>query len=235
MIKIYQISVLVLVIVLFSFCGQNNRATVVTPGTENNHKITVVEVIQSNSYTYIFVKEGFKEYWIATSIADVNEGDELFYVGGFEMNDFSSKELDRTFEAIVFVDQVSSEVITQNKQTNSVNKMGVKPHAKPDFKIELAENGISLAELFSDTEKYENTEVIVRGQVVKFNEAIMNKNWIHIQDGTEADGKFDLTITSLDKVNVDDIVTFKGVVFLNKDFGSGYTYEIIMEEAHIIE
>ncbi len=63
----------------------------------------------------------------------------------------------------------------------------------------------------------------------------MGKNWIHIQDGTENNGNFDLTITTQQNVNTNVVVTFEGVVAVNKDFGSGYFYELIMEEAKIVK
>lgn len=66
---------------------------------------------------------------------------------------------------------------------------------------------------------------------MKYNKQIMHKNWIHIQDGTDYSGKFDLTVTSMDSVQVGNTVTFKGIIRLNKDFGAGYVYDVIMEEA----
>ena len=59
----------------------------------------------------------------------------------------------------------------------------------------------------------------------------MNKNWVHLQDGTKDGDNFDLVITTLDAVNTGDVVIFEGVVTLDKDFGSGYFYEVIVEDA----
>ena len=61
----------------------------------------------------------------------------------------------------------------------------------------------------------------------------MDRNWIHIQDGTSDNGNFDLTITTNEEVVVNDVVVFKGKITLNKDFGAGYSYEVIMEEAKV--
>jgi hypothetical protein len=69
---------------------------------------------------------------------------------------------------------------------------------------------------------------------VKVNEAIMHRNWIHLQDGTEYEGNYDLTVTTDRRVNVGNVVTFEGKVSLNRDFGAGYTYEVIMEDAILI-
>ena len=62
----------------------------------------------------------------------------------------------------------------------------------------------------------------------------MYKNWIHLQDGTESGGKYDFTITTKETVNTGDTITIKGKITLDKDFGYGYKYDIIMEEAVLI-
>jgi hypothetical protein len=61
--------------------------------------------------------------------------------------------------------------------------------------------------------------------------AIMGKNWIHVQDGTEAAGNYDLTVTTQGTAKVGDVVVVEGGISLNKDFGAGYKYDVIMEDA----
>ena len=85
----------------------------------------------------------------------------------------------------------------------------------------------------SNRQKYDQKEVTIRGKVVKYNAAIMNTNWIHIQDGTGLNGAYDLTITSTAKVNIGDTIIVKGEVTLEKDFGAGYKYEVIIENASV--
>jgi hypothetical protein len=62
----------------------------------------------------------------------------------------------------------------------------------------------------------------------------MGKNWVHLQDGTSNNGAFDLTITTQALPKVNDEVTFKGTVTLEKDFGAGYYYDVIMEDAELV-
>lgn len=76
-------------------------------------------------------------------------------------------------------------------------------------------------------------QVAVHGKVVKVNNGIMNKNFLHIQDGTGADGSNDLTVTSQDTAEVGDEVTVTGTLVIDRDFGAGYTYPVIVEEAKI--
>lgn len=94
---------------------------------------------------------------------------------------------------------------------------------------------IKISDLFSDSKSYKEKEIKVTGKVVKFNEAIMGKNWVHIQDGTEFEGKYDLTVTTSETVNVGDIVTIKGTIALDRDFGYGYKYDILLEDGVLIK
>ena len=82
-----------------------------------------------------------------------------------------------------------------------------------------------------EKEEFANKNITVKGVVTKFNPNIMDKNWVHIQDGTGGENSFDLTITTMDNVEVGSIVTFQGMVALDKDFGHGYKYDLMLEEA----
>ncbi len=76
-------------------------------------------------------------------------------------------------------------------------------------------------------------QVQFKGKVVKVNNGIMNKNFLHIQDGTGGKGNNDVTVTSMQTAAVGDQVTIVGKVALNKDFGAGYIYPLIIEDAAI--
>lgn len=109
-----------------------------------------------------------------------------------------------------------------------------KVELKTDVVIQPSVGGVSVAELYKNRNNYANKKVRVKGKVVKVNSEVMDKNWVHIQDGTNDSGNFDLTITTLALAKVDDIVEFEGTIILNKDFGAGYTYDVIMEGGTII-
>jgi len=113
---------------------------------------------------------------------------------------------------------------------------GTSPHTKAvverlEISLERADGGITIGELFSNRQSYANKTVRIRGQVTKVNRAIMGKNWVHVQDGTSDAGDYDLTITTIDDAKPGETVTFAGKIVLNKDFGSGYAYDVLMEEA----
>lgn len=75
--------------------------------------------------------------------------------------------------------------------------------------------------------------ISAQGKVVKVNNGIMGRNFVHVQDGTGGANSNNLIVTSKQTANVGDQVTISGVVVLNRDFGSGYSYPLLIEEASI--
>jgi hypothetical protein len=185
--------------------------------------------------------ENGTEKWLAAPVTAVKVGDTYYYDNFMEMKDFKSKELNRTFETIYFLEEIRNNEVDFNSQIprepiqETQSTTGTPKIAKEEEKISVSpvSNGISLATLFADKEKYNNKIVRIKGKVVKYNPAIMGVNWIHLQDGTDYNGEFDLTVTTKAEVNINDIVTIEGKVALDKDFGAGYTYKIIVENATI--
>lgn len=102
---------------------------------------------------------------------------------------------------------------------------------KINVSVEPCSGCVKIADLLANKKSYKGKIVKVTGKVTKFNPEIMGKNWIHIQDGTTFEGGFDLTITTDQSVSVGETVTFEGKIALDKDFGYGYIYGVIMEGA----
>ncbi len=214
---------------------QEQQEVVSQQAVSNDHTVGVEEVIQASSYTYIRVKEDDLDYWIATSKQPFEVGMTISYNQGLEMKNFTSKELDRTFESIWFVGKIQSSLSNTSKASGSVSPHGGgQMNQKQGISVEKVAGGITLEELYSKRASYEDKTVSIRGKVTKFNTKIMGRNWVHLQDGTSSDDNFDLTITTMDAVEVGDVVAFSGKVALNKDFGAGYKYTLIMEEAVLI-
>jgi len=199
--------------------------------SNNFHEVKVLEATISGSYTYALLEEDGKEYWAAIDARELNEGATYYYKDGMEMKNFESKSLGKVFESIWFINDLRDSK-PELKQTNAEDhKKAADVHES--IKVEKAEGGYSLSDVFSMKSELENQVIIIKGQVVKINPNIMNTNWIHIQDGTEYNGLFDLTITSSEAINFElgDVVTFKGTLVLNKDFGHGYQYDYLLEDA----
>lgn len=116
----------------------------------------------------------------------------------------------------------------------AINDTGIEA-ATDDASVEAKTYDISIEELIKNKEKYNNQTVRLKGEVSKYNSHIMNVNWIHIKDGTSFNGKSDVTATSTTEVKLGDTISIEGKVTLDKNFGSGYIYDILIENATVIK
>lgn len=229
--KIFKIILTLIIVLSFTIVGYSQQPKKI-------HKIKIIEVIQVNSYTYLKVNEEGSENWLAVPSISAKKGEVYFYRGGIEMRNFESKELKKTFESIIFLGAISKN--STGKEDISFKHTKVKKEKIVDFNANSAisikpiEGGITISELYKNKERHKGKRVKIKGKVIKFNAQVMSKNWIHLQDGTGNNGDFDITITSNAVVNVGDIVTLEGLVSLDKDFGYGYFYKLIIENAILI-
>lgn len=205
--------------------------------TDNLHKVVVTEVLPTTKYNYLNVKEGEEEYWIATRKNDVKVGKTYFYKGGLLKTNFESKEYNRTFEKVYLV----SSLVETNHGNNtkaSTSELKTEPKKKEDIpthteKIIEHKGSIKIADLIKNAKKYEGKTVQLSGECFKINPGIMERNWIHLKDGSKDD--YDLVITSKSFVPEGTIISLKAIVTLDKDFGAGYKYDLILEDGIIVK
>jgi hypothetical protein len=223
--------VVAVAVILMTSC-QSDGAKKVENLAPNAHQVTAGEVIHTSRYTYVRVIEDERDYWVAINREDIKEGETYFWSEGMEMRDFTSTELKRTFQSIFFVQDFTDQPITTDRQMPQ-QMAGGKPSVNEQAGISVgrAEGGVTIGELYTRKAELAGKIVKVRGQVIKVSSGIMGKNWIHIQDGTKDGGNFDLTVTTKEIVGTGDVVTFEGLVSVNKDFGAGYYYNVILEDA----
>ena len=179
----------------------------------------------------MLVTEENTEYWIAVNKINLEPGFQFYFEGGLEMRDFESKELDRTFEKILFVETITDVPISSKSLTQAAHGMPKQSNTKNNIELEIPEGSTTIEQIFRDKDILNGKQVTVTGKVVKVNEGILKMNWIHIQDGTQNEGDFDLTVTTTEMFKVGDIVTFVGTVTKDKDYGHGYFYNVILEKA----
>jgi hypothetical protein len=229
-----KIIVPVFCIIAFLASCQSDGGKKVQNLAPNAHQVTAGEVIQTNKYTYVRVIEDERDYWVAINKADIKEGETYFWSEGLEMRNFTSTELKRTFESVFFVQDFTDQPITTDRPAPAPVMGGKQPITEQSgITVEPAKGGITIAELFAKKSEFAGKTVKIRGQVIKVSSGIMNRNWIHIQDGTKEGGNFDLPVTTQEIVTVGDVVTFEGTVSVNKDFGAGYFYDVILEDANV--
>jgi hypothetical protein len=93
-----------------------------------------------------------------------------------------------------------------------------------------------VSELYKQKAALDKKQVTVKGKVVKVSAGIMRRNWMHVQDGSgnPATKDYDLTVTTSQELpTVGKVVTITGTLAKDKDFGSGYFYQVIVEGATI--
>jgi hypothetical protein len=241
----------VLILFLFFGCKDNYKTipTVVSNDESNGniktlnseseqlHTVVVNEVLPTSSYTYLYVSEGGNNFWIAVNSSEAKVGETYFYVGGLLKKNFESKTLNKIFDELYLVGNlVSSNHGNQIKLNAGNNENIVEANAmvpnKNSQNVIKQKGSIKISELVNDSKKYEGQKVQIDGECTKINVGIMGKNWIHLRDGSKDD--FDLVITSDALISVGSVVTIKGDVVLNKDFGAGYKYDLILENGILV-
>jgi hypothetical protein len=202
----------------------------------------VVETMDAATYTYVLVDTGTKKLWAAAPQFPVKLGDSVAIAAGMPMRDYHSKTLNRDFPVVYFTGGVT----VNGANSDAGGKTPVLPAghpalggatAKPTMDlsgIRKADGGQTVGEIFAAKKSLSGKPVKVRGKVVKYNAMIMGKNWLHIQDGSGAPGSNDLTLTTDTEAKVGDTVLVTGTLSLDKDFGAGYKYGLILEDAKVI-
>jgi len=201
----------------------------------------VTQTMDAGTYTYVEVEAGGERIWAAGPQTAVTVGQDVTIPLGMKMVDFTSETLDRTFPELYFVTSFSGGMPAGHGMGGAMAS-NTDPHAglaKTDAptielgSIALPAGGRRIEELWSSRKDLEGQSVTVRGQVVKVNNNIMGRNWMHLRDGSGDEGKgtHDLTVTAGSSAAIGDVVTVTGTVAVDKDFGAGYRYELIVEDA----
>jgi len=206
----------------------------------------VLETMNSGGYTYVQVDTGSEKIWVATPEFSVKVGDPVVIPAGMPMYNFHSTTLNRTFEVVYFVSAISVDGVDTGLKAGTMGQTlpqmppGHPPTVANKTAVDLsgivkAQGGLTVSEVLTGKNDLAGKQVMLRGKVVKFMAEIMGKNWIHVQDGTGSQGTNDLTVTVAPEIvaKVGDTVLVKGIVTTEKDFGYGYKYDVILEDAQV--
>jgi len=242
---------------------QQPEAGLAAPPAATPVKGKVLETMDAAGYTYMNVETDAGTKWIAVNLTPVEVGEEVTFMDGMVMQNFFSKSLDRTFPEIVFSSGLVgkgatppamppaetgpasfSQALTSEAGDAAATATGMITGSQKavvplaDVKVEKApgDNSYTVEEIFSKAEELNGQTITVRGKVMKVSPRIMGRNWVHLQDGTgnPETNTHDLVVTTSQEPSADwDIITMEGVLAANKDFGSGYSYAVIIEEASV--
>jgi hypothetical protein len=219
----------------------------------------VLETMTTGGYTYVQVDTGSQKIWATTTAFVVNKGDRVTVFDGMPMANFHSQSLNRDFDVVYFSGKISNNsAAATGAQVAPVLPPGHPPltgqaspvlpaghpalaePAAPMMKVDLtgikkATGGKTVEEIFAAKASLAGKPVAVRGKVVKYNAMVMGKNWLHVQDGSGSatKGNNDLTVTTDTAAQVGDTVLVNGKVSADKDFGAGYKYSVILDNATV--
>lgn len=212
------------------------------PAADQPLKGKVLQTMNAGGYSYIYLEQANgSKIWVAVMQLPVKVGAEMVFKSGSNMGPFESKALKRTFDSIIFSDGVISGAATEDPEKGQgvspgSTGAGVDKAVKISVPKATGPNAYTVEEIYKNSSKLNKKKVVIKGQVVKASSGIMNKNWIHIQDGTGSDKKktHNLVCTSAtDTADVGSVVTITGTMIKDRDFGSGYKYPVIIEDAKV--
>ena len=238
-----SISILI-VLALFS-TGAKKEASATVPAPSEAPQFatfsgTVLETMDASGYTYMRLETASGEMWAAVNKTKVVKGDKVTVANAMPMDGFQSKTLNRTFDKIVFgvlAVPGGAAPATKEQMAAQHGQASGGPEEMPDVKVPKAEgaNAKTVAELWALRASLNGKDVAVKAKVVKATAGVMGKNWLHMRDGSgsKATKDNDLTVTTDANAKVGDVVTVSGTVSVDKDFGAGYAYPVIIENAKL--
>lgn len=210
---------------------------------------TILETKDAMGYKYLKIDEEGKEIWIAIASVPVAVGEKIGYDKATMMQDFHSKSLNQTFKKIYFASDI---YITQKvqkpqsmKEMLGLSQKKQDPHAgmgrgmtpeeeeKPAIPF-VKKDTYTIEEIHMWRKSLEGQVISIEGSVYKVSRQIMKLDWVHIGDGTGNEKKLtdDLVFTAASaNIKAGDKVIAKGKVVVNKDFGFGYFYKVIIQDA----
>jgi len=213
---------------------------------ENIHYGKILEVTPVMGYDYLKVDENGKMRWIAIATAPVKVGDKIGYDTQTMMKNFKSKTLNKTFDEIIFANEVylpqkikslKSMIEAQAiiPKVNHQQPKNIKHQKKKDFQ---EKEFYTIAELFFYRANLAGKKVKVKAKVRKVSHQIMKRDWVHLEDGSgsETEHSNDIVFTAQStSVKVGDSIIATGTIVIEKDFGYGYFYPVLGEDASFKE
>ena len=199
--------------------------------------------MNTGGYTYVQVDDGKQKLWAAAPEFSVSVGDSVVVPEGMPMQNFHSPALERDFDVVYFVSEFGDHDHAEGESHGdmggmpaghgAMGGMGGSAAAEVTDFSDITAADQTVAAVFAEKASLAGKTVRVRGKVVKALSGIMGTNWLHVRDGSGEEGANNITITTGQMADVGDLVLVTGVLTVDKDFGMGYQYDAIIENADI--
>ena len=192
----------------------------------------VMEKIDVDPYSYLKINSAEGEVWTAVPKTSKGVGEVVSVVGPMWMENFKSATLKRTWPKIAF-GTLQGEAPAAPPQAAPASAAA--PAATGPVKVSKASGpqGRTIADVYAQRTQLKDRHVSVHGKVVKATNGVMGKNWLHLQDGTGEGATADLAVATDQTAGVGDTVLVSGTVHLDRDLGSGYHYDVLVEDAQV--
>jgi predicted heme/steroid binding protein len=210
----------------------------------------ILEIKPAMGYKYLKIDENGTELWIAIANAPVDVGDKIGYDKKTMMSNFKSKSLNQEFKEIYFASDVYlPQKVSAPKSMKEMLGLGTKtkdPHAgmgrglssEPEEEIPtkpfVKKDAYTVEEVHMWRKALKDQNITLEGTVFKVSHGIMKRDWVHLGDGSGNEKKLtdDLVFTAPSSaVKAGDKVKATGKVTVDKDFGYGYFYKVIIEDS----
>lgn len=198
---------------------------------------TAKEVIQAASYTYVLVgTEDEGDQWAAVNRSEIAKGDAVVVDEAILMERFESKALRRTFDRIWFGVLLTRGIEEGEPPPAPRPEAPAAPSGAPAASGSAADPSgvLTPADVLARAKELSGKRVRVSGEVTKVNEGILDRNWIHLSGGAKDGARNDLLVTSKASAKPGDVLTVTGSVAVDKDFGAGYRYAVVVEDAELV-
>jgi len=214
---------------------------------------TITEALTADKFTYFQLDTGSEKLWITSPLAKIQSGDKVSVTVKSPILNFHSKSLNRDFDAIYFVSEVLADgknSVMENSTMGMGSTTGSDATAKspmgnmhmPDMStgmaaksgpvenIEKVQDGKTVAEILASKAELAGQAIRIRGKVISYTANMLGKNWIHLKDSSSDQ---DIILTTYNEVKPGDIIVAQGQLVVDKDYGNGLKYEILLEDVKI--
>ena len=176
----------------------------------------VVESMNASGYTYMHVDTAGEDLWVAIPETAVEKGQQVSLAEGMVMKDFYSKTLDRTFASVIFSSGIVGSPAAQAQPASSSGDDGSSVSSESSFADAVKK------ESQQQPESQPQSSAGSAGATVPFLEVKVTKNFLY------------LVVTTTESISTDTVILIEGTVAANKDFGFGYKYDVLIEEATLL-
>lgn len=194
--------------------------------------------MDSGGYTYLLIRTAAgKKDWTAVTKTNAKKGGAATVTNTMEMKDFTSPTLKRKFNRILF--GMLSDGATPAADPHAGALKAARASSTGPLNVAKASGpeGRTIAEIHARKKELKGKDVVVAGEIVKYNSGILERNWAHLRDGSgnAKDGSDDITVILQDDAELGQVITARGKVVLDKDLGGVYKFPVALEDAAIVK